>query len=262
MRAVGLLYHDVVDPGAYSSSGFAGGDADIYKLDRPAFAAHLDAIAAAATGPVASVLTVDGTSAKPPVLMTFDDGGVGAVEHTADMLEERGWLGHFFITTERIGTAGFLSREQIRELHDRGHVIGSHSVSHPPRMAALSRDELLREWGRSVAELSDLLGEAVTTGSVPGGYHSRTVAETAAEAGIERLFHSEPTDRVTSEVKGLLEFGRYNVQRATSPETAGELARNSFSLRARQALLWNAKKVAKKVGGKYWLAARKRILDR
>jgi len=262
MRAVGLLYHDVVAPGAYASSGFSGGDADIYKLDRPTFAAHLDAIAAVGAGPVASVLNEVEASSTPPVLLTFDDGGVGAIDHAAGMLEERGWIGHFFITTGRIGTEGFLTREQVRELDRRGHVVGSHSVSHPARMAALSREDLRREWGESVAELSNLLGKAVTTGSVPGGYHSRVVAETAAEAGIERLFHSEPTDRVGSNVAGLLQFGRYNVQRATPPETAAGLARNSFTLRTRQTLLWNAKKIVKKVGGRYWLAARKRILDR
>ena len=44
--------------------------------------------------------------------------------------------------------------------------------------------------------------------------------------------------------------------------TAARLARNSFTQRTRQTLLWNAKKIVKKVGGRYWLAARKRILDR
>ena len=47
MKAISLLYHDVVMPGQFDSSGFAGGDADIYKFARPEFERHLEAIAQA-----------------------------------------------------------------------------------------------------------------------------------------------------------------------------------------------------------------------
>ncbi len=42
MRLVALMYHDVVPAGAEDSSGFPGPDAALYKLDRQAFARHLD----------------------------------------------------------------------------------------------------------------------------------------------------------------------------------------------------------------------------
>ena len=44
MKAISLLYHDVVMPGHFDSSGFTGGDADIYKFARPEFERHLEAI--------------------------------------------------------------------------------------------------------------------------------------------------------------------------------------------------------------------------
>ena len=47
MKAISLLYHDVVMPGHFDSSGFTGGDADIYKFARPEFERHLEAIAQA-----------------------------------------------------------------------------------------------------------------------------------------------------------------------------------------------------------------------
>jgi peptidoglycan/xylan/chitin deacetylase (PgdA/CDA1 family) len=111
-------------------------------------------------------------------------------------LERRGWRGHFFITTDRIGMRGFLTEAQLRELHRRGHIIGSHSSSHPARMATLTRTDLDREWRQSIDRLSRVLGDAVKVASVPGGYYSREVGESAAAAGIEALFTSEPTAQV------------------------------------------------------------------
>ena len=52
------------------------------------------------------------------------------------------------------------------------------------------------EWSESRQRLEDMLGHAVTVGSVPGGYFSRAVAEAAAEAGLQVLFTSEPTTRI------------------------------------------------------------------
>ena len=40
----------------------------------------------------------------------------------ADELEQMGWRGHFFITSDWIGRRGFLTAGQIRELRRRGHV--------------------------------------------------------------------------------------------------------------------------------------------
>ena len=183
MTSLSLLYHDVVADGQLRSSGFSSPDADIYKLSDREFRRHLEAI------------NRRGVAAADR-LFTFDDGGASALEPTATLLEAYGWKGRFFITTDFIGTSGFLSHDDIRALHRRGHIIGSHSCSHPPRMARCSRAELLREWGESREILSGILGETVDSASVPGGYYARAVAETAAQCGIQLLFTSEPTTRI------------------------------------------------------------------
>src|SRR5262249_24992447 len=144
MRARSIMYHDVVENGDFASSGFPGEGAHVYKLRREDFERHLEAIG------------------QREVMLTFDDGGASFLHPIADLLEARERRGYFFITTDRIGTAGFLSADEVRELHRRGHVVGSHSASHPTRMAALSRAELDREWRVSLARLGEMLGERVT----------------------------------------------------------------------------------------------------
>ena len=262
MRALAIMYHDVVEDADFASSGFPGEGAHVYKLRRADFERHLEAIGGAvATEAVSHIAARREWSGVPPVFLTFDDGGASALHPTADLLERCGWRGHFFITTGRIGTPGFLGEAEVRELHRRGHVIGSHSASHPTRMAALTRAEMDCEWRESLARLSEIAGEAVKVASVPGGFYSREVARSAAAAGIEVLFTSEPTAK-TSKVDGCLVLGRYVVQRGMGPEWAAGFAAGRRSMCWRQAALWKAKRVAKAVGGGAYLELRRAIFER
>ena len=256
---ISLLYHDVVPPGQFGVSGFPGDDADIYKLDQPEFESHLEAIERSSSRPgVTALHRADAGLDARALLFTFDDGGASALA-TATLLETRGWRGHFLVTTDYIGKHGFLTAENILELHQRGHVVGSHSCSHPSRMSHCPRAQLEREWKESVRVLSDIMGEKARVASVPGGYYSRGVAEAAAASGIEVLFNSEPTSRV-ERVDNCLVVGRYSIVRGDSSATAARLACGDWRPRLRQFLVWNAKKVAKRLGGNYYLAIRKSLL--
>jgi peptidoglycan/xylan/chitin deacetylase (PgdA/CDA1 family) len=260
VRAISLLYHDVVLPGQFSSSGFPGGDADIYKLTLPDFERHLHAIRSAIPKPpiiVSELGDIDIPYTRP--LLTFDDGGVSAHEHIARLLETVGWRGHFFVTTNWIGKEGFLNVVQIRDLAARGHFIGSHSCSHPARMSHCSRQQLRREWSQSIAVLSDILGAKVDIASVPGGYYGRNVAEEAADAGIKTLFTSEPQTQANV-VNACWVLGRYTIKSSVTPGTAAAMASGHMLPRFQQFAYWNAKKLLKTAGGSSWLRMRKRIL--
>jgi len=262
VRAISLLYHDVVLPGRLSSSGFPGGDADIYKLTLPDFERHLDAIRSALPKPaiIASELgDIDISHTRP--LLTFDDGGVSAHQYVARLLETVGWRGHFFVTTNWIGKEGFLNPSQIRDLHARGHSIGSHSCSHPARMSYCSREQLRREWTESIAVLSDILGTTVDVASVPGGYYGRNVAEEAADAGIKTLFNSEPQTQAHV-VNGCWILGRYTIKDSVTPGTAAAMASGRFLPRFQQFAYWNTKKLLKTAGGSSWIRMRKWVLAR
>lgn len=263
MRVVALLYHDVVGLEGYGSSGFPDGDANIYKLTRAAFGVHLAWVSAVAspraTMPALLTTPTAGEQERPiPVIFTFDDGGVGGIEHAAPLLEEHGWRGLFFITTDWIGRPGFLDEPQLRELSARGHVIGSHSCSHPARMSACTDGLLRREWRDSCARLAEVLGAPVTTASVPGGYFSERVADAAREAGIRILFTSEP--RRTVQYRGDLALvGRLSIMQGDPPVLARELAAGALTPVLRQAAVWEIKKVIKRIGGEHWLAFRRHV---
>jgi peptidoglycan/xylan/chitin deacetylase (PgdA/CDA1 family) len=260
VKAIALMYHDVTPVGREDASGFPGGDAARYKLTPAQFDDHLAAIRVRADRPVGVIGHLDVERIAAPLLLTFDDGGASAAA-IADRLEHVGWRGHFFMTAGYVDRPGFLTARDLRDLHRRGHVIGSHSYSHPLRMARLPIGRLRDEWHKSVAVLADMLGEPIRTASVPGGHSSRAVAREAARAGIRFLFTSEPIVRVRR-VGDMMVIGRYVVQRSTPPEVAAAVAAGSPAPRFRQLALWATKRVAKTIGGATYLAARDRLLGR
>ncbi len=257
-KLVSFTFHDLVgdDP---DESGFTGAGPARYKLGRARFDEHLDVLGGVigASGPV---LVSDAGKRPKEWLLTFDDGGTSALE-IAHLLVERGWLGHFFVTAGRIGQRGFVDESAIRELAAMGHVVGSHSQSHPARMSACPQPELEGEWEQSVRVLSGILGTQCTTGSVPGGSYSERVAEAAGKAGIRMLFTSEPRVRPWH-VGDCRLLGRFAVHDRTDPQHIAAIARGDVSARAREFVGWNARKAAKKVGGNAYLRARSVVLSR
>lgn len=219
LRIGGFAYHDVTDdPG---SSGFQRPGARAYKLGREAFARHLDGIASSGTTPTL-VTQLDLARPGSHVLLTFDDGGRSAL-YIGEELSRRGWRGHFFVVSSLIGTATFLDAAGLRELRSAGHLIGSHSHTHPDIFRDLPVSGMLEEWRTSCGMLSDILGEPCHTASVPGGDMSPLVLESAGAAGLRYLFTSEPWLEPRP-VGDCWVLGRFCPKRDTSPRRVQELA--------------------------------------
>ena len=183
-----FLYHEVTDDPA--AAGFQRASALPYKHTWSEFHANLDAVARAGRVPI--LLHRGVPPAGTHLVLTFDDGGASALP-IADCLEQRGWRGHFLITTSMIDRRCFVTRANVRELHARGHVVGVHSHTHPDVFRALSLDAMLSEWTTSRQRLEQIIGTAVSVASVPGGDSSAAVEAAAGRAGITLLFTSEPT---------------------------------------------------------------------
>lgn len=228
---VNLMYHDVVLE-SDKSSGFCHDGAFQYKVLKGDFAEHLE------------------QAADDDVCWTFDDGGVSALTEAAPMLEAKGLKGVFFIATKYIGTKGFLSEEDIRELDRRGHVIGSHSHTHPENLTRLSKEELQDEWQTSVDILERILGKKVTVASVPNGYDNKDVFETAYNAGIRTIYTSTPTNKEEQKY-GLTIRGRYAVDNRMATADMLGIVRDS-SIRNRLYCRWCLLNVIKFFLGGYY----------
>lgn len=239
MRTVVLGYHDVARAPERDETGFTGPGPDRYKLAPETFAAQLEAIADEG----GAALAGEGA----PVVLTFDDGGRSALDRIAPALEARGWRGHFFVTTGRIGTAGFLDEQGVRELAARGHDVGSHSHTHP-FLTRLPDEAVADEWHRSKDVLERLLGREVATASIPTGYYEERIGRAAAAAGYRTLFTSEPWTEAR-ELDGMELYGRFAVTVATPLDRVRGLASHSRVAIGSEALAWQGRKAAKKALG-------------
>ena len=183
-----LGYHEVTDDP--SQSGFQRPAARPYKHTCAAFREHIEAIGGGSLVPTL-VTEVDYTRGGRHLALTFDDGGKSA-RYISDALGESGWRAHFLIPTALIGARTFLGHDDIRAIRRDGHIVGSHSHTHPDIFNILSRNAMNEEWRTSCGILSQLLGEACVVASVPGGDISDSVLAAANDNGIRFLFTSEP----------------------------------------------------------------------
>jgi peptidoglycan/xylan/chitin deacetylase (PgdA/CDA1 family) len=115
------------------------------------------------------------------VMFTFDDATVDHVD-VARVLHQHGVPGIFFVPTGRVGSPGYATWQQVREIADLGHIIGSHSVRHLP-LSTLSTAEVKAELVDSRAELEDRVQVPVTYFAPPGGITTPKLHEQVLDAG-------------------------------------------------------------------------------
>lgn len=218
VRVASLGYHDVTDDP--SQSGFQRNGALPFKLGVRLFCDHLDRVAEAGRPP-SLVTDIDLTTPGRHLLLTFDDGGKSAIT-TAAELSRRGWRGHFFVTTSLIGRRTFLDAGEIRQLRAGGHLVGTHSHTHPDIYRELDQERMLVEWRQSSDILAQILGEPCLAAAVPGGEISDAVLQSAGVTGLRYLFTSEPwlAPRV---VGGCWILGRYCPKVSTTADEIAEL---------------------------------------
>ena len=87
----------------------------------------------------------------------FDDG-YDDIMDVADILENRLIRGVFYIVPGWLGLDGQATKHNVRELYDRGHVIGNHTMHHVlmPRVPVPVQ---WAEWESAQIALGDILGE-------------------------------------------------------------------------------------------------------
>ncbi len=181
-----LMYHAVTEPADRS----VGGADPHYSVSRSQFLSQLDQIQAAGLTATSLAALLDSNRGNDRVGMTFDDGHVsnGAA---AQWLADRSFSADFFVNPGLVGTRGFLSWFELKQMADAGMSIQSHGFHHR-YMSELSPREVANELESSKRAIEDKLGVLVTLFAPPGGRVGAGLAATAALAGYTALCTSRP----------------------------------------------------------------------
>lgn len=136
-------------------------------------------------------------SSGRPFLVTFDDGNLSDLAIGVPACVERGIATIVFACSGRIGTPGYLSAADLRELAGLpGCAIGSHGAVHRP-WTGLAGSALDAEVAQSKARIEDALGRPVTAAGLPFGRYDRHVLSAAAKAGYVEVYSSDGSPRLS-----------------------------------------------------------------
>lgn len=200
------MYHSV--PAALDDAGY-------FAVPRAAFAAQLDRLAAIGCAGVSlesALLRPAGATGPRRVAITFDDGCADNFSEAFPELLARSMTATFFVITSRIGTPGYVSWEQLKEMRGAGMSIQSHTDTHP-FLSALSPDDATRELVASRRALDEKLAQRTTTLALPNGDAPRGWNAADFEgAGFRWVATSEfgPNGTASWRVR------RYTIRRATT----------------------------------------------
>lgn len=131
---------------------------------------------------------MDATPVSDAVTVTVDDG-LSSSMAIADLVERHGQRAVFFISTSLVGTAGYLKKDEIVELANRGHEIGGHGHSHEA-LDKMSEIRCAVDLSRCSDLLSDILGFHPTSFALPFGRANQVAIDCLAKSGFEHVLCS------------------------------------------------------------------------
>ena len=180
-----LNYHSIgVEPG------------NTYVLHPDTFARQMDYLAAHHYTPLtlaefASVLENKRPSPAHPVLLTFDDGYANNAEVALPILQRHGFPATLYLSTSLVGTPGYLTWQQVKELSAAGWDIASHTMTHP-HLPKLSKKEQREEILAARARIEQELGKPADTFAYPYGEYNRVTLKLLRKAHFQYAFTTHP----------------------------------------------------------------------
>ncbi len=185
-RPIALMYHALGN----DASEAAGHDAH-YTVSAHRFAAQLALLRARCGRTVSFRDWIAGAEEDSSTVLTFDDGHLSDYTIAYPLLVEHGFGADFFVNPGRVGTPGYATWEQLREMSDAGLSIQSHSHRHS-YLDELPTDALRDDLVRSRFAIENRIGRAVTLLAPPGGRMSADLSRVARQCGYRWILSSRP----------------------------------------------------------------------
>jgi peptidoglycan/xylan/chitin deacetylase (PgdA/CDA1 family) len=144
------------------------------------------------------------------VVLTFDDGLIGNYLFAFNILEKYGYPATFFVTVNDISTNGYMNWHQLITLHKNGHLIQSHTMTHP-MLGESDESQITYELETSKKIIEDKIGAPVKYLSLPFGSSNGRVTSIAKRLGYQGIFTSS-SDSSGARKNESFQFGRIHIK--------------------------------------------------
>ncbi|MGD1018010.1 MAG: polysaccharide deacetylase family protein [Verrucomicrobiia bacterium] len=158
-----LTYHKVVASNADDAE-------DFYTITRDALESQLRTLQTRGY----HCLSIDellSNGAPPPnsCLLTFDDGTQDHYDIVLPLLQEHKFQGVFFVCTGKFDLPGYLTRAQVREIAQSGHIVACHA-HYNRRLDRLTDEQIRERITLSRRIITEIVGTPPAMFAPPGGY--------------------------------------------------------------------------------------------
>jgi peptidoglycan/xylan/chitin deacetylase (PgdA/CDA1 family) len=122
-----------------------------------------------------------------PVMLTFDDADASQYQNALPELDKYGYKSVFFIMTVVLGRPNYMSRDQVRDLFTRGHVIGCHTWDHHMVTKYTDKDWTI-QIEKPLAELEKITGKPIKYFAYPFGLWNPAAIQHIKKYGFTAAF--------------------------------------------------------------------------
>ena len=122
-----------------------------------------------------------------PVLITFDDTRLDQFTAALPELDKHGFKAAFFIMTVSLGKPGYMSKEQVKQLADEGHTIGSHTYDHK-NVKTYTVDDWVDQVQKPSKQLQTITGKPVEYFAYPFGLWNKEAIAKLKDHDFKAVF--------------------------------------------------------------------------
>ena len=124
---------------------------------------------------------------RDAVAITFDDGWQSVYDRALPLLDDHGFRSTQYVNPSSLETPDFMTAAEVRQMHDAGHEIGTHTQDHA-QLSRLSREAAMRQitMGRDAVD-SVLPGHPTPLWRAPYGSLTPAIVRDASIAGLTHV---------------------------------------------------------------------------
>jgi len=122
-----------------------------------------------------------------PIMLTFDDTDLDQFTVAAPTMKKYGFKGVFFIMTVSLGRPRYMSKAQVKELSDNGHVIGSHTWDHH-NVKKYAGEDWVTQIEKPTKTLEEITGKPIHHFAYPFGLWNKQAIPELKKRGFKSAF--------------------------------------------------------------------------